>query len=72
VVCIGNVFDWFAGTQKPIHPIWFKLRVGWLVRIILRPEIFRRNIGNQMKFFADTFRQFLSLRGDQPGTRVNI
>ena len=51
VICIGNVFDWFAGTQKPIHPIWFKLRLGWFVRIFLRPEVFKRNIGNQMLFF---------------------
>lgn len=51
IISIGNVFDWFAGTQKPIHPIWFTLRVGWLVRIFLRPEIFRRNIGNQLTFF---------------------
>lgn len=59
VICIGNVFDWFAGTQKAIHPIWFKLRLGWLARIFLRPEIFKRNIGNQMKFFSDTLRIFL-------------
>ncbi len=51
VISIGNVFDWFAGTQKPIHPIFFKLRIGWLVRIFLRPEVFKRNIGNQMLFF---------------------
>jgi N-acetylglucosaminyldiphosphoundecaprenol N-acetyl-beta-D-mannosaminyltransferase len=54
IICIGNVFDWFAGTQKAIHPIWFKLRLGWLARIFLRPEIFRRNIGNQLKFFLDS------------------
>ncbi len=53
IICIGNVFDWFAGTQKSIHPLWFKLRLGWLIRIFLRPEIFRRNIGNQLKFFLD-------------------
>lgn len=51
MICIGNVFDWFAGTQKPIKPIWFTLRLGWLVRIFLRPEIFKRNIGNQLTFF---------------------
>lgn len=51
IICIGNVFDWFAGTQKVIHPIWFKLRLGWFIRIFLRPEVFKRNIGNQMKFF---------------------
>lgn len=70
VICIGNVFDWFAGTQKAIHPIWFKLRVGWLVRIFLRPEIFRRNIGNQMKFFSDTLRIFLRL--DKNKETINI
>jgi N-acetylglucosaminyldiphosphoundecaprenol N-acetyl-beta-D-mannosaminyltransferase len=58
VICIGNVFDWFSGTQKTIHPIWFKLRIGWLVRIILRPEIFKRNIKNQMKFFKDVLLLF--------------
>jgi len=62
IICIGNVFDWFAGTQKAIHPIWFKLRLGWLVRIFLRPEIFRRNIGNQMRFFLDTTLVALKLK----------
>jgi len=62
VVCIGNVFDWFAGTQKAIHPIWYKLRMAWLVRVFLRPEIFKRNIKNQMKFFADLLLLFLRLR----------
>ena len=60
IISIGNVFDWFAGTQKAIHPIWYKLRMAWLVRVFLRPEIFKRNIGNQMKFFADVM--LLSLR----------
>lgn len=55
VISIGNVFDWYAGTQKPIHPFFFKLRLGWLVRIFLRPEIFKRNIGNQMMFFWHLF-----------------
>ena len=51
IISIGNVFDWYAGTQKPIPPIFFKLRLAWLARIFLRPEIFKRNIGNQMLFF---------------------
>lgn len=55
IICIGNVFDWFAGTQKPINPIWFRLRIGWLVRIFQRPEIFKRNIGNQLTFFWHLF-----------------
>jgi len=51
IISIGNVFEWYAGTQKAIHPFWFKIRMAWLVRIFLRPEIFKRNIGNQMLFF---------------------
>jgi N-acetylglucosaminyldiphosphoundecaprenol N-acetyl-beta-D-mannosaminyltransferase len=61
-ICIGNVFDWYAGTQKAIHPIWFKLRIGWLVRIFLRPEVFKRNIGNQMLFFWHVILIFLKIR----------
>ena len=62
VICIGNVFDWFAGTQKRIHPIWFKLRIGWLVRIFMRPEILKRNIGNQMLFFWHVILIFLKIK----------
>jgi N-acetylglucosaminyldiphosphoundecaprenol N-acetyl-beta-D-mannosaminyltransferase len=74
IVCIGNVFDWFAGTQKKIHPVWFKLRLAWLVRIFLRPEIFRRNIGNQMFFFRDTLKIYFSslLGGKQTGRLTSI
>jgi N-acetylglucosaminyldiphosphoundecaprenol N-acetyl-beta-D-mannosaminyltransferase len=59
IVSIGNVFDWYGGTQKSVHPFWFKIRLGWLARIFVRPEIFSRNIGNQLLFFKDTFQQML-------------
>jgi len=62
IICIGNVFDWFAGTQKQINPIWYKLRLAWLARIYLRPEIFRRNIQNQMLFFWHVILIFLKLK----------
>jgi N-acetylglucosaminyldiphosphoundecaprenol N-acetyl-beta-D-mannosaminyltransferase len=62
MISIGNVFDWFAGTQKRIAPIWFKLRMGWLVRIFLRPEVFKRNIGNQMLFFWHVILFFFKLK----------
>jgi N-acetylglucosaminyldiphosphoundecaprenol N-acetyl-beta-D-mannosaminyltransferase len=62
VVSIGNVFDWYAGTQKPIPPFWYQLRLGWLVRIFLRPEIFRRNIGNQMIFFYHVILMFFKIK----------
>lgn len=61
-ISIGNVFDWFAGTQKTIHPFYFKIRMAWLVRIILRPEVFKRNIGNQMLFFWDLALMSLKLK----------
>jgi N-acetylglucosaminyldiphosphoundecaprenol N-acetyl-beta-D-mannosaminyltransferase len=62
VVSIGNVFDWYAGTQKEIHPVFFKLRIAWLVRIFLRPEIVKRNLGNQMLFFWHLMLVFLKLK----------
>ena len=45
-VSIGGVFDWFANDER-IAPIWWKLKLGWLVRTIQRPEILKRypNIG---------------------------
>jgi N-acetylglucosaminyldiphosphoundecaprenol N-acetyl-beta-D-mannosaminyltransferase len=52
IICsIGNVFDWYAGNSVRPSVFWQKLGLEWLVRIFLRPEIFRRNIGNQMIFF---------------------
>jgi N-acetylglucosaminyldiphosphoundecaprenol N-acetyl-beta-D-mannosaminyltransferase len=50
---IGNVFDWYAGNSKRPAKIWIKLRLEWLVRIFLRPEIFKRNTGNQLLFVKD-------------------
>lgn len=61
-ICIGNVFDWYAGTQKAISPFWFKIRLGWFVRIFLRPEVFKRNIGNQMLFFWHVILIFLKIK----------
>lgn len=52
---IGNVFDWYAGNSKRPSKIWINLRLEWLARIFMRPEIFRRNTGNQLKFLRDLF-----------------
>jgi N-acetylglucosaminyldiphosphoundecaprenol N-acetyl-beta-D-mannosaminyltransferase len=41
-ISIGAVFDWYAGNEKTVAPIWWKLRLGWLVRTIHRPEILKR------------------------------
>jgi N-acetylglucosaminyldiphosphoundecaprenol N-acetyl-beta-D-mannosaminyltransferase len=61
-ISIGNVFDWYAETQKAIHPFWFKIRMAWLVRIFLRPEVFKRNIGNQMLFFWHLLLMILKIK----------
>ena len=42
IISIGAVFDWYAGNEKMVAPIWWKLRLGWLVRTIRRPEILKR------------------------------
>ncbi len=62
VVTIGNVFDWYAGNSKRPNKFWIKLRLEWLVRIILRPEIFKRNTKNQLKFLWDLFLRITFLK----------
>ncbi|MDN3668114.1 WecB/TagA/CpsF family glycosyltransferase [Echinicola jeungdonensis] len=53
LICnIGAVFDWVAGNQKTIHPIWWKLRLAWLKRTIDRPEILKR-YPNIFLYFKD-------------------
>jgi N-acetylglucosaminyldiphosphoundecaprenol N-acetyl-beta-D-mannosaminyltransferase len=42
VVSVGAVFDWYAGNERPVAPIWWSLKLGWLVRTIRRPEILKR------------------------------
>lgn len=42
VIAVGAVFDWFAGTRREIAPIWWKLRLGWLIRLADRPELIKR------------------------------
>jgi N-acetylglucosaminyldiphosphoundecaprenol N-acetyl-beta-D-mannosaminyltransferase len=52
VICaIGNVFDWYAGNSKRPGLFWQKAGLEWLIRIFYRPEVFKRNIANQMLFF---------------------
>ncbi len=61
ICCIGAVFDWYAGNEKAIAPIWWKLRLGWLIRTINRPEILKRypNIG---VFFWHLFLALLGIK----------
>jgi len=41
-ISVGGVFDWYAGNERAVAPIWWKLKLGWLVRTIRRPEILKR------------------------------
>ena len=62
LICsVGAVFDWYAGNQKNIHPLWWKLRLAWLKRTIDRPEILKRypNIGI---FFSHLFLAFIGIK----------
>jgi N-acetylglucosaminyldiphosphoundecaprenol N-acetyl-beta-D-mannosaminyltransferase len=55
-LAIGGVFDWFAGNRKELHPLWWKLRLGWLGRILQRPEILRRNLKFILIYIKDMFK----------------
>jgi len=59
---IGNVFDWYAGNSSRPAKIWITLRLEWFVRIFHRPEIFRRNTGNQLVFLKDVFLHILFIK----------
>ena len=61
-IAIGNVFDWYAGNTRRPGTFWQKAGLEWLVRIFYRPEIFRRNIRNQMVFFRHLFLRILRLK----------
>ena len=56
-MAIGGVFDWFAGTRKELHPLWWKLRLGWVGRIIQRPEILSRNLPYILIYLRDMLRK---------------
>lgn len=61
-IAIGNVFDWYAGNSRRPSLFWQKIGMEWLARIFMRPEIFRRNIGNQMLFFWHLLLRLLRIK----------
>lgn len=61
-ISIGNVFDWYAGNSRRPSLFWQKIGMEWLARIFMRPEIFRRNIGNQMLFFWHLLLRLLRIK----------
>lgn len=61
-IAIGNVFDWYAGNAKRPNMFWQKIGMEWFIRILYRPEIFKRNIGNQMRFFRHLALDLMHIR----------
>ncbi len=58
IICIGGVFNWYAGDYKEINKIWWQLRLGWFVRAIQRPNLLKRNIPNYWIFLKDLIKRF--------------
>lgn len=64
IICtIGNVFDWFAGSQKQPEKIWVKLGLEWLIRTVRRPEMLKR-YPNVFYFFWLLFLNLIKVRKD--------
>jgi N-acetylglucosaminyldiphosphoundecaprenol N-acetyl-beta-D-mannosaminyltransferase len=63
IICtIGNVFDWYAGNSKRPAKFWRIIGLEWFIRIFYRPEIFKRNIENQLLFFWHLFLIVLKIK----------
>ena len=61
-IAVGNVFDWYAGNTRRPGKFWQKAGLEWFVRIFYRPEIFKRNISNQMVFFRHLALRLLRIK----------
>ncbi|MBR6933321.1 MAG: WecB/TagA/CpsF family glycosyltransferase [Bacteroidales bacterium] len=61
-IAVGNVFDWYAGNTRRPGKFWQKAGLEWFVRIFYRPEIFKRNISNQMVFFRHLALKLLRIK----------
>jgi N-acetylglucosaminyldiphosphoundecaprenol N-acetyl-beta-D-mannosaminyltransferase len=58
---IGAVLDWYAGTMKEISPIWWKLRLGWLIKLIQKPANIKR-YPNILIFFYHLLLSMLKIK----------
>lgn len=60
---IGAVFDFYAGNVKRSHPIFQRLGLEWLPRLLQEPRrLWRRNFVSSPLFLAKVFAQKLGLR----------
>ena len=59
---IGAVFDFYAGTVKRSHPIFQRMGLEWLPRLLQEPRrLWRRNFISNPIFMLRVFRQRLGL-----------
>ncbi|GHU82929.1 beta-1,4-N-acetyl- mannosaminyltransferase [Bacteroidia bacterium] len=63
-ITIGQVFDWFAGTQDEPNPIWVKIHLLWFIRTIKRPEMLTTRLPMVLKFLWYLFLNILRIRKD--------
>ncbi len=57
IVSIGAVFDFFAGTVKRSGPIWIKLGLEWLPRLVKEPRrLWKRNFVSTPLFLWDVLK----------------
>ena len=59
IICsIGAVFDFYAGTVKRSHPIWIKMGLEWLPRLLREPKrLARRNFISTPEFIIDLVKE---------------
>jgi N-acetylglucosaminyldiphosphoundecaprenol N-acetyl-beta-D-mannosaminyltransferase len=55
---VGAVFDFYAGNVKRSHPIFQRLGLEWLPRLLREPRrLFKRNFVSSPLFLYRVFRQ---------------
>jgi N-acetylglucosaminyldiphosphoundecaprenol N-acetyl-beta-D-mannosaminyltransferase len=60
---IGAVFDFYVGNVKRSHPVFLKLGLEWLPRLLQEPKrLWRRNLVSTPIFLAKIFAQRFGLR----------
>lgn len=59
IICsIGAVFDFYAGTVKRPSPIWIKMKLEWLIRLLKEPRrLWKRYLVYSPIFFVDVFKE---------------
>ena len=61
VGAIGAVFDFYTGNVKRSHPIFQKMGLEWLPRLLRQPRrLWRRNFVSNPRFLLRVFKQRLS------------